>query len=188
MTSTVVHVDETLKECDPDNFLNFPPFYTLQPVETTRKNQLQIWRNVIVKYVHLKNLKGISLNEFQLFENHQIGRKLDSEARTAIAQNLIDSGHGEWNDINHNSMTITWRTAGDWGQVMYQHANELELVDTVYTLYELHSGDISRGTEFHGLDASTCFKALESLAHSGKVQIFAGAETLDETGFKFIRK
>jgi len=63
-----------LKECDPDNFLNFPPFYTLQLVETTKKNQLLIWRNLIVKYSYLRKLKTLSLNEFELFENQQIGR------------------------------------------------------------------------------------------------------------------
>lgn len=100
-------------------------------------------------------------------------------------------------------MRITWRTAEDWGRIIYSFFSQNSLLGTVYTFYELHSGDLSHGTgrkafrfalllslnmiEFNGLDVNICLKAVESLVRVGQAQIFnSDAETIDETGFKLI--
>mmetsp|Transcript_17814 Transcript_17814/g.30376 ORF Transcript_17814/g.30376 Transcript_17814/m.30376 type:complete len:91 (+) Transcript_17814:389-661(+) len=57
-------------------FYNFPPFFTLQPVEQTQEKQLQLWRRLILDYF-TKNTKEniLTLASFDLFQNDQIQRK-----------------------------------------------------------------------------------------------------------------
>ena len=78
-------------------FYDFPPFYTLQPVEASRTKQLQLWRQVVL--AHFTENRGsnvLVLDSFAPFENVKISRKLSTEGRVAVALDLISSGHGEW--------------------------------------------------------------------------------------------
>jgi hypothetical protein len=57
---------------------------------------------------------------------------------------------------------------------------------TIYTLYELHSGDLTRNTPIQGMDPTACLKAIEILSSSGKAQLFLNDENVDESGVKFL--
>lgn len=43
------------------------------------------------------------------------------------------------------------------------------MIGNVFTVHEIHSGEISEGQPFHGLEAVTVVKALEKLEEQGKV-------------------
>lgn len=77
--------------------------------------------------------------------NTFLGR-LNEEDRLSIAEDLSLKGYGEWTDSNRKTMRVTWRTAEDWGRIIYSHFTTNALLGTIYTFYELHSGDVSEGT------------------------------------------
>ena len=77
---------------NPPEFWNFPPFFTLQPVEATRMKQLSLWKDLILKYHMERNIHSMTLAEFSYFENKQINRKMDMKGIHAIIESLISSG------------------------------------------------------------------------------------------------
>lgn len=91
--------------------------------------------------------KIIPFERFNSVDTHSrlIGR-LDEEGRIAIGEYLASKGYGEWIDANRKTMRVTWRTPDDWGRIIYKHFADSGLLGTIYTFYELHSGDVSEGT------------------------------------------
>jgi ESCRT-II complex subunit VPS25 len=60
-------------------FYSFPPFFTLQPVEETRKKQLDMWVDLVVRWCKVVGLSEIhvsSADKLELFSNKAIGRAL----------------------------------------------------------------------------------------------------------------
>mmetsp|Transcript_8380 Transcript_8380/g.14833 ORF Transcript_8380/g.14833 Transcript_8380/m.14833 type:complete len:176 (-) Transcript_8380:101-628(-) len=168
------------------DFYSFPPFFTLQPVDVTRDKQIKLWRRLILEWFEKNSSQDVlSLESFELFENKAINRKLDSAGREAIAKDLLDSGHGSWHDVG-KTLYVYLKTPSEWATIIYEFAQKNGLTDTIYTLYEIHSGDLTRGTPIQGIEPSACLRALEVLQASGKAQVYTNAEAIDETGVKFI--
>ncbi len=67
---------------------------------------------------------------------------------------------------------------------IYAWATDNDLLGTVSTIYELHSGE-DHTTTFHGTDAGLIRKALGLLQNMGRCRIIDGA-TADEDGVKFL--
>mmetsp|Transcript_17814 Transcript_17814/g.30375 ORF Transcript_17814/g.30375 Transcript_17814/m.30375 type:complete len:140 (+) Transcript_17814:564-983(+) len=111
--------------------------------------------------------------------------KLDDEGRLAVANNLLKSGHGQWQDEN-NTLYVFVKTPSEWASVIYDFVQKNGLTGTIYTMYELHSGDLTRNTPIQGIDPQLCVKALETLESTGKAQVFPGSDSIDETGVKFL--
>lgn len=56
-------------------FYDFPPFFTLQPVETTQEKQLKLWRRLILEWFAGKGEEAVlALDSFELFHNAAIDR------------------------------------------------------------------------------------------------------------------
>lgn len=83
----------------PPEFWNFPPFFTLQPVEATRAKQLTLWKDLILKYHMEKNVHSMTLAEFQYFENKAIDRRMNPSGILSIVEFLIASG--AWQPLSH---------------------------------------------------------------------------------------
>ncbi len=61
-------------------FYSFPPFFTLQPVEETRKKQLDMWVSLVVDWcraVKLTEIHASEADKMEVFANKAIGRKLN---------------------------------------------------------------------------------------------------------------
>ena len=67
---------------------------------------------------------------------------------------------------------------------IYSWATENDLVGSVSTIYELHSGE-DQNTTFYGTDAGLIRKALGLLQSAGRCRIIEGT-TPDEDGVKFL--
>lgn len=199
--------------------------YRLQPVHLTQQSQLRQWCTIITKYCQLKDEQTLSLSEFVLFSTGSMNtvvslkdrplftfsRSLNLEARRAIAQDLIKKGYATaLQEVSLDSvkslgklpsLRISWRTVNDWASLIYDYALKYELLDTIYTIYELHSGDLSLSIAaeiqgFNLLDSTLSLKVIEELVQQNKAEIYqvddstestAQAETIDETAFKFLR-
>ncbi|KFO72119.1 Vacuolar protein-sorting-associated protein 25, partial [Cuculus canorus] len=120
--------------------------------------------------------------ESPLFANHRLQRKLPLEAIQVVLEELRKNGNLEWLDKNKTSFLIMWRRPEEWGKLIYQWVSKNGLTNSVFTLYELASGDDTENEEFHGLDETMLLRALQALQQEHKAEII----TLDDgRGVKF---
>ena len=167
--------------------VDFPPFYTLQPVLATRERQLELWRQLILKKCESSSTLMIELNSFPFFANSKINRSLDAEGRKAVGDFLVSTGFGEWEDPSTKlRLRVYSRTPESWAQTVYEWAKQTVRVgEGISTFYEIHSGEDAENTELFGLHEDILHKALKVLEKQGKAQLFPAA-TLDEMGVKFL--
>uniref|UniRef100_A0A669PTJ7 Vacuolar protein-sorting-associated protein 25 n=1 Tax=Phasianus colchicus TaxID=9054 RepID=A0A669PTJ7_PHACC len=164
---------------------SFPPFFTLQPNGETRQKQLAAWCALALAYSRRQRLPAMTLREAQdspLFANRRLQRKLPPEAIQVVLEELRKNGNLEWLDKNKTSFMIMWRRPEEWGKLIYQWVSKNGLTNSVFTLYELISGDDTANEEFHGLDEAMLLRALQALQQEHKAEII----TLDDgRGVKF---
>lgn len=122
---------------------------------------------------------------FPLFTNEKIDRKLNKAGIDAVVQSLIQHGNAEWTDSTHTSLHIIWKSAEVISGEVLEWARKNDS-GTVYTIYELHSGDQDDhfSNTLHGTDPVMLRRALELLERNNKCKIIPGA-TPEEDGVKF---
>lgn len=77
---------------------------------------------------------------------------------------------------------VFWKRPEEWADVVAEWVEATGQKNTVLTLYELVSGEMSVGQDFHGMDAELLRRSLNVLVKRGKAQVF-GSE--DQQGVKF---
>lgn len=120
-----------------------------------------------------------------LFSTREYPGKLDDAGRQAVAQDLVASGHGQW-QTQDKTLYVFVKTPSEWASLIHEFVQTNGLQGTIYTLYELHSGDLTRNSPIQGIEPNLCLQALQLLSTSGKAQMFASEESMDETGVKFL--
>lgn len=123
--------------------------------------------------------------DWPLWENPAIGRKLGNEGAGAVVEELIRTGHAEWNDGGKSMVTLMWHSAEEIAAKLYDFVRKHDMVGSVFTVYELHQGDEVSGTDFYGMDEGLFRKALATLEKQGRAVMFQGA-TSEEDGVKFL--
>jgi len=100
---------------------------------------------------------------------------------------FVKSGHGEWEDqLLKTRCRILWRRPEAFASDIYEWADSNGYINSVCTLYELHSGEDVNGTSFEGADEELLRRAIGILEGQGKAKLFKG-ETSSEDGVKFFR-
>lgn len=84
--------------------------------------------------------------EWPLWENSTIGRKLGNSGALAVVEELIRSGHAEWNDSAKSMVTLMWHSADEIAAKLFDYARKHDMIGNVFTVYELHQGDEVLGT------------------------------------------
>lgn len=185
---------------DPQAMLNFPPMFTLQKAEETRERQLLMWKQVLLRFCEQNNVKMLDLSSASsivatcpIFENKTISRRASQELVEAIVSSLIKDGNAEYDDVKTKKrIKIMTKTIEQSAAIIYEFAKENALIGSVYTIYEIHSGDISRGSQVFGMDPAVCFKALILLQKQGRAEVYGSSTAegesanFDETGIKFL--
>ena len=131
---------------------SFPPFFTLQVNEDTKKKQLDAWCDLVLTYSKHNRIFQLDLAESQsteLFMNKKIDRKCSTDLVNVIVDELIKRGRADWvtNDVtaSRNSKNppakskvfILWHTLDEWAKIVYEFVNRKALQNTVCTFYEL---------------------------------------------------
>jgi ESCRT-II complex subunit VPS25 len=166
-------------------FYSFPPFFTIQPVETTREKQLSLWRELILTYHTDRKIKTLVVHDCPLWKNPSISRSLSPGAIRLVMDDFCANGHGEWQDPDTKSRCrILWRKPEQLASDIYTWAEANGYINSVCTVYELHSGEDVHGMSFQGADEELLRRALDILENQGKCTIFKG-ETSSEDGIKF---
>ncbi|RIA91711.1 ESCRT-II complex subunit-domain-containing protein [Glomus cerebriforme] len=170
---------------------NFPPFYTLQPTQTTWQNQAALWSEIILAYYRHHKLYRLELFEslnselFNFNNNQGIKRRLRLETLQAIIDTMVKRGTAEWESPPKKvSAIIYWRKPEEWANLINNWILETGMSNSIVTVYEIAHGESSEGFEFHGLDQTILMKALDILVKKGVAQIFQGTST-DDMGVKF---
>mmetsp|Transcript_16688 Transcript_16688/g.23013 ORF Transcript_16688/g.23013 Transcript_16688/m.23013 type:complete len:178 (+) Transcript_16688:186-719(+) len=167
------------------SFFNFPPYFTLQPVTDTQEKQKQLWTDLIIQYCKHHKIYVVNLEEdFPLFENAAIQRKLNAEARGVFMDALVSKGRGEWVDASHRKCLILWHRLADWAEYLYTWVSENAMLGEVMTVEEIQNGADSRSTELHGVDTQVLMRAIKLLEKRGKAALFQGDSSRD-LGVKF---
>jgi ESCRT-II complex subunit VPS25 len=168
------------------DFYHFPPFFTIQPVLATREKQLALWRELILKYTTTKKIKVLSIYDTQhLWNNPKIQRQLTTDAIIQVCNDLIQHGFGEWQDSNKpTTIRIFWYQPEQIANDIYTWAEQNGCINSIVTVYELHSGEDTNDTSFHNMEEDILRRALSILEQRGKCTIFQG-DTSEEDGIKF---
>jgi ESCRT-II complex subunit VPS25 len=166
-------------------FYSFPPFFTIQPVLTTREKQMGLWRELILRYHTQHKLKTLVVHECPLWKNREIQRSLSNDDIKVVMEDFVKSGHGEWEDKEQKTRCrILWRKPEQLASDVYDWAVANGHVGSVCTVYELHSGEDVHGMSFQGADEELLRRALAILEQQGKCTLFQG-DASSEDGIKF---
>lgn len=91
---------------------DFPPFFTLQPNEETRRKQMDAWCQLVLSYFQSKKQLSVDVStlmasQCELFSNPKINRKANSQLIQAIFDELHRRGNLEWQDrcVEHCSLS-----------------------------------------------------------------------------------
>jgi ESCRT-II complex subunit VPS25 len=167
-------------------FYSFPPFFTIQKVEATRRKQLSLWRELILKYHTDLKIRTLVVHDCPLWKNDSIDRSLNPNEIAIVMNDFVKSGHGEWeNEALKTRCRVLWRKPEQLASDIYDWAVRNGYVNSVCTLYELHSGDDINGMSFQGADEELMRRALSLLETQGKCILFRG-ETTEGDGIKFL--
>lgn len=82
------------------------------------------------------------LHDCPLWRNDAIGRGLTREEVSIVVRDFVSSGHGEWEDPESRTRCrILWRRPEQLASDVYDWAVANGYVNSVCTVYELHSGE-----------------------------------------------
>mmetsp|Transcript_18224 Transcript_18224/g.26587 ORF Transcript_18224/g.26587 Transcript_18224/m.26587 type:complete len:176 (+) Transcript_18224:119-646(+) len=165
-------------------FYAFPPFFTIQPNVTTREKQMGLWRELILRYHTDLKIKTLVLHDCPVWKNSEIGRELSPADIKVVVNDFVESGHGEWEDDSKTRCRILWRKPEQLASDIYDWAEANGYINSVCTVYELHSGEDVNGMSFQGADEELLRRALAVLEEQGKCTMFKG-ESSSEDGIKF---
>ena len=162
---------------------SFPPFYTLQIHEETKKKQLEVWCSIVLDYCQKRGLTTLDIREISgspLFNNATIQRRLSDEAMQVIFDELQSRGNLEWIDKSRRRCYIYWRSPEEWGTLIYAWIKGNGMTNTVCTFYELTEGEDATDQPFYGLDRDILIKSLQTLEKDKRAELF-----VDDEGVKF---
>ena len=93
--------------------------------------------------------------------------KLPPEGVAAVLEYVVASGYGEWGDAAHTRLKVFYKPPKEWAAMIHEWVTTNGLTGNVYTLYELHSGDVSSGQgQFIRGRLSPCLRVSVSLSTS----------------------
>lgn len=90
-------------------------------------------------------IKTLVLHECPLWKNELIGREMNQEGIRAVMDDFVRNGHGEWEDPDvRTRCRILWRKPEQLASDIYDWAVANGYINSVCTVYELHSGEFAR--------------------------------------------
>jgi ESCRT-II complex subunit VPS25 len=184
---------------------SFPPFFTLQPNDDTRRKQLDAWADLTLAYCKSNRIYQLDLVEHEsseLFNNKKIERNCSIELLRAIVDYMCKTGRAEWiegvssptSKRSSSSKTpptasstkcfVLWHTLDEWSAIIYGYVSRSAMQNTVCTFYELTDSDECAKEEFAHMDKKLFSLILINLQKQRKAELIQlGDES--EMGVKF---
>ena len=150
---------------------NFPPFFTLQPVASTRKKQIIAWGTILQNYCMTKKLTEIDLT-CEVFENKQINRKLSNndiqEIFLQLSQMEIVKFSASANE-SKDKVIVLYKSLSSWADSLFTAAKNLNW--TVNSVYDIINGEDTESYDFHGQSEELVLGSLVRVSQSGHPKI-----------------
>ena len=112
----------------------------------SREKQLLLWKRIIMDYHKSNKMNFFTPSSFELFHNRSIDRRLSEECVQALVNYLISEKEAEWEDSSHARLRLIFVSPEVIAGEIYSWISARGLLNTVYTIYELHSGEDSQGS------------------------------------------
>merc|ERR1719445_1929522 len=170
------------------DYWSMPPFFTLQVIEKTRQVQFEMWIDLIAFWLKQEKKTVIYVNKDCAnfpFTNAQLKRSLKVPDMRVLLDHMASIKYGAWTDEEKTIFSVSWKSMDEWANIIYGWSVEQGQIGKILTLYDIHSGDATQATEFHGLDSGLILKILDVLEDAGKCQVFKDGAVVDEYGVKF---
>lgn len=153
---------------------DFPPFFTLQPVEKTRTQQINSWAKVILSYCESENISSLDITN-KLFKNDKIDRALSSEDINQIFHQLVKKGQLKYaTDVNGSEIKTTvivlWNSVSTWANLIFEWAQNYAI--SITTMFDIINGDDAEGQKFFKQNDGLISEALVHLQNVGKAEVF----------------
>lgn len=168
-------------------FWSYPPYFTLQPVEETRRKQVALWCELILRWCKHHKVYKLSTDvaeDTALFANQQINRSLNKEARITFLQVLVKQGNGLWLSKAQSQCLILWKKMPEWAAALHEWAMSIGLQDSVTSIEEIIEGEDSHGSDFEGMPKELLLESVRILEQQRKAKLFKG-NSADDIGVKF---
>ena len=144
-----------------------------------------LWRELILSYHTHQKIKMMRVHDCPLWKNAEISRELSPDDIQQVMEDFVKHGNGEWDDPQEKTRCrILWRKPEQLATDIYQWAEANGYINSICTVYELHSGEDVNGMSFEGADEELLRRALSILENQGKCTVFKG-ETSEDDGIKF---
>lgn len=120
-----------------------------------------------------------------IFENKTIDRVVTQQFRQEILRHMVQKqvaatvAPGKYDQ----GIYVYWRSLDEWGEMLYDHAAQTGQLDTVMTIYELTSEDLTLPEPLKHLDQAFLLTIIADLKKKNKVQILKEGGTV--AGVKF---
>lgn len=167
---------------------DFPPFFTIQPNDETRRLQMDVWCAIIMDYCRRNKLYELNISESlgrPPFRNDKIGRNLTEESLRIILDEMVKRGRAEWLNVDGQTKQclIYWLRIDEWADIIKQWVEDKGLNGTMCTLYEITQDEDRSDQQLFALDERILMKALRFLEKDGKAVL---VHIDDSYGVKFL--
>lgn len=141
--------------------------------EETRRQQLNVWADLFLKYLKHLNKFTINIyeNAFPLFYNESINRRLSPPVILKILEQLQSTKHAHPLDKKREEWQVYWHTLDEYGNMIYDWIQETGQTNSVCTLYEISNGDSTEGKDFHKIDETVLLSVLRQLEEKGRCEL-----------------
>ena len=154
---------------------SFPPFFTLQTHEETRRKQLDAWCQLITSYCKHQNIFILTYPDCQEqlpFCNKSLNRRLSVDAVIVVLEELKRRNQLIWleNSNTKKNCLVLWRSIDEWARMLSDSIRQRGSLNTVCTLYELTDGHDAH-TEFKNIPQSLLLEIIHQLEKQGKAAL-----------------
>lgn len=173
---------------------NFPPFFTIQPNDETRKRQMNAWCDIIVDHCAKNRIFVLNVGDClkqQPFRNDSINRCLPEDGLIQILKEMETRDRIEWIHSDskgkysvgsESSCLVYWLKVEEWASMLMRWVQSNGLNNTICTFYEIVDDERS-SPDFAGLDERILLKCVKYLEHNGDAVLM---KMDDSYGVKFL--
>ena len=158
------------------DLLDKPYFYTLQEHLPTRRKQLEAWAALTLAHFQREGVREFSrgrmeADDFALFNNAQIRRRLNAEFVRLLLQELKTAGKIEFRDAAEDVFFVYTHNVEELAEAIHKWARDSGRTNRIETLLFLAGDEETKGQIFWGYPVEVLLKAARFLAAKGRADV-----------------
>lgn len=170
-------------------YYSWPFFFTLQKHSETRRKQLLMWTELILKFCKDNKIWRLSKSVFydNLGKNAKINRRISLDSIDIIFSSMVQQHRAMYvNQINKDEIFILWKTFNEWEEFLYSSAVNRHSIEKIETLDYISQDDDNEKEEYYQIDRDLLILILKNLEKKGKCNLLADNNN-SYVGVKFIK-